>query len=138
MRSVFKALTLVATTAAVGLLGGREVKCADWSAAPGCSQCAAGVAHGHGHGGQRGAQVNCVGDDNVWCPVYPAYVFYRGARKLSWGQSIRPSAERYRVTELQVFPPLPYSPARMAPASAPATAPAAPASDALTPIVPTP
>ncbi len=37
--------------------------------------------------------------------------------------------ERYRVTELQVFPPLPYSPARMAPASAPATAPAAPASD---------
>lgn len=125
MRSVFTALALVATT--VGLLGGREAKCEGWSAGSECSQCAGGLGHGHRHG--HGGQAGCPGDGDVWCPVYPAYVRYMGARKLSWGQSLFPSARRYRVTELQVFPPLPYSTPRVPPTST------APTSDGLAPVM---
>lgn len=125
MRSAFTAVALVAAT--VGLLGGREAKCAGWSAGPGCPQCSGGLARGHG--GHHIGQSGCPGDGDVWCPVYPAYVRYDGVRKLSWGQSLFPSARRYRVTEPQFFPPLPYSTPRVAPAPAPADG------DALAPVM---
>jgi hypothetical protein len=124
MRSVFKALALSAMT--LGLLGGQEARSEGWSAGSGCAQCQGGA----GHGRHRGLQPGCTGDD-LWCPVYPAFVYYPSMRKLAWGPSVFPYARRYQPTEIQIFPPLPYSTPRAVPA--PTTTPPAP--DALAPVM---